>query len=134
MKFSAASTALLVLKFQSASSATTNFYTYYEDGDLGPSNWAHLILPLNGVNQCGGTNGESGFGQSPVTIDEKTNKKCDTNMAGYDFIAGDCTWGQLDFNVLNNGKYDHCLYYYFGEEAPTNNETYFFYLFSRRHG
>ena len=122
MKFSAASIALLFLKFQSASAAGGGGYTYYEDGGLGPSNWA--FLSIDG-NQCGGTTGASGFGQSPVTIDEKTGGFCDTSMYQYEFNGGECTWDQLDFSIGSTGKYDHCLYYYFGEDVPTNSKIFF---------
>jgi hypothetical protein len=96
MKFSIA-TELLLIYTQGASA----FYAYSEFGDLGPSNWASL---LSDGNECGGTNGDSGFGQSPVTISEDTVEKCDTNMEAYEFVGGSCTWGELDFIIGNNGK------------------------------
>ena len=79
------------------------FFTYFEDGGLGPSQWQFLSMENN--NQCGGTYGQSGYGQSPVTIVESVTKRCDTDMSAYSFIGGDCTWDQLDFTISNNGTY-----------------------------
>jgi len=78
-----------------------NTYTYYEDGGLGPENWA--TLPIDG-NQCGGTLGLSTFGQSPVTIDEATGSSCDTSLSQYSFTGGNCTWTDLEFSISNGGK------------------------------
>ena len=100
MRFTLAST-LLFLKAQAVYSAGGDGYTYYEAGGLGPSNWA--FLDLEG-NQCGGTNGASGFGQSPVTVSEDTGIRCDTDMGMYDFEGGTCEWTDFDFSISNNGK------------------------------
>jgi carbonic anhydrase len=96
MKFSIA-TALLLLCTHGASAS----FGYSEFNDFGPSNWANL--PSEG-NQCGGTNGASGFGQSPVTISAETVSSCDTGLGDYDFFPGDCAWDQLSFTIGNNGK------------------------------
>ena len=77
------------------------FYTYYELGGLGPENWANLQID---GNQCGGTQGASGYGQSPVTIDAETASRCNTDMVAYTFDGGDCTWDDLKFSISNNGK------------------------------
>ncbi|KAL7579359.1 hypothetical protein ACA910_014033 [Epithemia clementina (nom. ined.)] len=81
-----------------------NFFTYYESGGLGPSRWAFLELGDDHKNQCGGTGGTSGYGQSPVTISAETqDRACDTNMNGYKFFPGTCTWDDLVFSISNNG-------------------------------
>ena len=81
-----------------------NFFTYYEAGGLGPSRWQ--FLEIDG-NQCGGMEGASGFGQSPVTIDNSvritSGGKCDTDKAKYSFEAGDCKWSDLKFSISNSG-------------------------------
>ena len=106
MKFSGA-TSLLV----AATAATVGvvngagvgtFFTYFENGGLGPSNWQFLNMD---ENQCGGTSGKSGFGQSPVTISSTTTQRCDTDMSAYSFKGGDCTWDDLDFSISNNGTF-----------------------------
>jgi hypothetical protein len=97
MKFLVAAS-FLATTVNAAGSGT--FFTYYEEGGFGPSNWA--LLTLEG-NQCGGTNGASGFGQSPVTIVQDVSDNCDTDMSAYEFTAGDCTWDDLDFTIANNG-------------------------------
>ena len=76
-------------------------HTYYEAGGLGPSNWAFLDLA---GNQCGGTNGASGYGQSPVTVSADTDLRCDTDMGMYNFEGGTCEWSDFDFSISNNGK------------------------------
>jgi len=76
-------------------------FTYFEEGGLGPSNWAKLDLAEE--NQCGGTMGASAYGQSPVTIDEATTQNCDTGMSQYSFTAGDCQWTDLDFLITKGG-------------------------------
>ena len=82
-----------------------NFFTYYEAGGLGPSRWAFLELDGDTENQCGGTGGISGYGQSPVTISDQIQKAvCDTNMDAYKFIPGTCDWNDLWFTISNNGK------------------------------
>ena len=101
MKFGFAA-ALLFLKAQAAYAAGGDGYTYYEAGGLGPSNWA--FLELEG-NQCGGTNGASGYGQSPVTVPDDVNSNCDTDMGMYNFEGGSCGWFDLEFSISNNGKY-----------------------------
>lgn len=96
MKFLFSSTILVAL----ADAASEKFYTYYEDGGFGPSNWANLAID---GNQCGGTNGATGFGQSPVVVLDSVTTTCDTDMSDYDFDGGDCTWADLKFEVVNNG-------------------------------
>jgi carbonic anhydrase len=76
-------------------------FTYYETGGFGPSNWTNLEIENN---ECGGTNGASGFGQSPVTIDAETVRTCDTDMAAYNFEGGNCGWNDLKFSIGSNGK------------------------------
>jgi carbonic anhydrase len=98
MKLYIASAAIAILT--KSANAAVGEYTYYEDGGKGPSNWA--TLPIDG-NECGGTNGASGFGQSPVTVPSSTVGTCDTDMAAYKFNAGTCAWNQLDFTSSNNG-------------------------------
>ena len=100
MKFGFAA-ALLFLKAQAAYAAGGDGYTYYELGGLGPSNWP--FLQFEG-NQCGGTQGQSGYGQSPVTIEQLTLDHCNTDMRDYSFNAGDCTWNDLDFSISDGGK------------------------------
>lgn len=80
------------------------FFTYFEEGGLGPSQWQFLNME---DNQCGGTYGKSGYGQSPVTIVESVTKRCDTDMSAYSFTGGDCSWDELDYTISNNGT---CVY------------------------
>ena len=102
MKFILNAALLLALGSKSIDAAGVGtFYTYYELGGLGPENWANLQID---GNQCGGTKGASGYGQSPVTIDAETTGRCHTDMAAYDFDGGDCTWSDLKFSISNNGK------------------------------
>ena len=98
----ALSAALLTQLFSGVSGEGSS-YTYFEDGGLGPSNWANLEIE---DNECGGTQGKSGFGQSPVTVDEATVSGCDTNMKSYNFMGGDCAWTDLSFTISNGGKQD----------------------------
>ena len=76
-------------------------FTYFETGGLGPNNWATLSVD---ANQCGGTLGQSTFGQSPVTIDEATGSSCNTGMSQYSFTGGDCKWSDLEFSINNGGE------------------------------
>ena len=101
MKLILTSALFFALTGKSADAAGGNLYTYYESGGLGPSNWANLEID---GNQCGGTNGASGFGQSPVTIDSETVSTCDTDLAAYEFNGGDCTWDDLKFSINNGGE------------------------------
>jgi carbonic anhydrase len=96
----------LLLSFAAYTKATGDgdFYTYYEEGGFGPSRWEFLQLS-NGNNQCGGTAGQSGYGQSPVTIASDVSGKCDTDTeSNYDFTAGSCSFDDLSFTISNNGK------------------------------
>ena len=62
--------------------------------------------PIMKKNQCGGTAGLSGFGQSPVTVDEETQSRpCDTDLSSYNFVLGDCRWEDLTFAITNNGMF-----------------------------
>ena len=45
----------------------------------------------------------NGHGQSPIVIPPETEDKCDTDLSGYMFEEGDCTWDQLFFQILSNG-------------------------------
>ena len=101
MKLLFGSAVFLALSRYADAAGVGTFYTYYEDGGLGPNNWA--FLGLDG-NQCGGTNGASGYGQSPVTIDQETAEGCDANMKRYKFDSGSCGWEDLSFSISNNGK------------------------------
>ena len=76
-------------------------FTYYELGGLGPSSWP--FLQFEG-NQCGGTQGQSGYGQSPVSIEQLTLDHCNTNMVDYNFDGGDCKWEDLRFSINDGGK------------------------------
>ena len=96
-------TAILLTQLINGISGDGAVYTYFEDGGLGPSNWATLQIE---DNQCGGTQGKSGFGQSPVTVDEATVSGCDTGMSQYSFTGGDCQWTDLLFTISNGGKHD----------------------------
>ena len=110
MKFLVALSALAATMMPSSTvvdaAGTGTFYTYFEEGGLGPSNWQ--FLDMDG-NQCGGTKGASGYGQSPVTIEQSVTDMCDTDMAAYSFKGGDCTWDDLEFTISNNGKRLHTL-------------------------
>ena len=98
--------------------------TYYDHvGGLGPLHWPHLVLNPNSENtpkedhkekddtswwwwkenQCGGTQGWSGYGQSPISI---TPSECDTDMSSYDYELGTCHWNDLEFRVTNYGTFD----------------------------
>ena len=107
MKLLFGSSVFLALLCGADAAGVGTFYTYYEEGGLGPNNWA--FLGLDG-NQCGGTNGASGYGQSPVTIDSETNSRCNTDMAAYRFLPGTCMWSDLEFSLSNNGT---SIYFYF---------------------
>ena len=100
MKFFVAASALMSIGVNGAGVGT--FFTYFEEGGLGPNNWK--FLDMEG-NQCGGTQGASGYGQSPVTITADVADTCDTDMASYKFKSGDCTWNDLEFSISNNGTY-----------------------------
>jgi hypothetical protein len=96
----------LAALFASADAAGVgNFFTYYEAGGLGPSRWQ--FLEIEG-NQCGGMEGATGFGQSPVTIDNSvritSGGQCHTDKSKYSFQAGTCKWSDLIFSISNNGK------------------------------
>ena len=103
MKFILGSSFLLALSssFKSADAAGQDGYTYYELGGLGPSQWPYLQLD---GNQCGGTQGQSGFGQSPITVGIETTETCDTGMSAYSFAGGDCTWSDMLFSINSGGK------------------------------
>lgn len=73
-------------------------FTYFEQGETGPSHWANLNIE---GNQCGGTLMTSGYGQSPVAIFNEL--ECETDMSAYSFEAGDCTWDDLIFTVGDHG-------------------------------
>jgi carbonic anhydrase len=105
MKLILNSALFLALASKSIDAASGDLYTYYESGGLGPANWANLEID---GNQCGGTNGASGFGQSPVTIDSETVSTCDTDLSAYEFNGGDCTWDDLAFSINNGGE---CMQY-----------------------
>jgi hypothetical protein len=105
MKLILTSALFFALTGKSVDAAGGDLFTYYESGGLGPSNWANLEID---GNQCGGTNGASGFGQSPVTIDSETVSTCDTDLAAYEFNGGDCTWDDLAFSINNGGE---CMHY-----------------------
>ena len=45
----------------------------------------------------------NGFGQSPIVISPVIEQKCDTDLSGYEFEQGDCTWDELFFQILTNG-------------------------------
>mmetsp|Transcript_16830 Transcript_16830/g.22116 ORF Transcript_16830/g.22116 Transcript_16830/m.22116 type:complete len:106 (-) Transcript_16830:64-381(-) len=81
--------------------AGDGLYTYYEEGGLGPNRWQFLDLENN---QCGGTGGASGYGQSPIKILSDYQNSCFQGYEAYEFNAGDCKWDQLDFTIGNNGK------------------------------
>mmetsp|Transcript_88002 Transcript_88002/g.172155 ORF Transcript_88002/g.172155 Transcript_88002/m.172155 type:complete len:435 (+) Transcript_88002:75-1379(+) len=99
MKFTVAALALSQILSQVHGDGESGF-TYFETGGLGPNNWA--TLPIE-TNQCGGTLGQSTFGQSPVTIDEATGSACNTGMSQYSFTGGDCAWSDLKFTINNGG-------------------------------
>mmetsp|Transcript_23679 Transcript_23679/g.36571 ORF Transcript_23679/g.36571 Transcript_23679/m.36571 type:complete len:789 (-) Transcript_23679:232-2598(-) len=80
--------------------AGDGLYTYYEEGGLGPNRWQFLDLENN---QCGGTGGASGYGQSPIKILSDYQNSCFQGYEAYEFNAGDCKWDQLDFTIGNNG-------------------------------
>ena len=105
MKFASSVVAVAVAASSLIASANGagvgTFFTYFEDGGLGPSNWQ--FLNMDDGNQCGGTFGASGYGQSPVTISSTVVNKCDTDMSAYNFVGGDCTWNELSFTISNNG-------------------------------
>lgn len=72
----------------------------------GPSQWRNIIFPPQIAptgNQCGGIGQKTGFGQSPIVVPQQARDQCQTNMAGYKFEAGTCTWADLDFQILTNG-------------------------------
>ena len=102
MKFFLAASALASLANTVNGAGVGTFFTYFEEGGLGPNNWK--FLDMEG-NQCGGTQGMSGYGQSPVTITADVAETCDTDMASYKFKSGDCTWNELEFSISNNGTF-----------------------------
>ncbi|KAL7560108.1 hypothetical protein ACA910_005363 [Epithemia clementina (nom. ined.)] len=57
------------------------------------------------VNQCGGTHGWSGYGQSPVTIDTTTSQACHGNVHSKyrELQSGNCQWTDLQFVLTNYG-------------------------------
>lgn len=69
-------------------------FTYFDEGGKGPSDWANLEIE---ENQCGGTSVTTGYGQSPIAIYNKNT--CNSDMMGYSFQAGDCTWDDLIFSI-----------------------------------
>lgn len=98
MKLAISTAIVSALAKAETANAASDYYTYY--GEYGPDNWATLDVA---DNQCGGTNGSSGYGQSPVTVSSDVAATCDTDMSAYTFTGGDCTWSQLKFSSSNNG-------------------------------
>lgn len=105
-------------------SANAGLFTYYEtplfdrQGNkgmvmasepargVGPSQWRNLAFPpivAPTGNQCGGMGQQTGFGQSPVVVPSQVRDTCDTDLGGYQFEAGTCTWDDMDFRILTNG-------------------------------
>lgn len=73
---------------------------------FGPSQWRNIIFPPVVApmgNQCGGIGQSTGYGQSPIVIPEEVRDTCDTDLSGYTFESGDCTWDQLEFRAILNG-------------------------------
>jgi len=101
MKFSLPPAAFLALLLRTPSAVDGagegTFYTYYDLGGLGPGNWPLLDMDQN---QCGGTGGSTGYGQSPIAV---PSMECTTDLAGYSFTPGNCDWNDLYFSLSNNG-------------------------------
>lgn len=73
---------------------------------FGPSQWRNIIFPpivAPTGNQCGGIGQTTGYGQSPIVIPEHARDACDTDLSGYTFESGDCTWDDLLFRAVLNG-------------------------------
>ena len=58
-------------------------------------------------NQCGGIGQRTGYGQSPIIIRNEVREQCDTDLSGYMFEGGTCTWDELDFRIVLNGVIIH---------------------------
>ena len=91
--------------------ANAGVFTYYEDSfrpdegsratlEVGPARWRDLLIPNN---QCGGGGQLNGDGQSPIVIPAANRDRCDTDLSGYEFRQGTCTWDQLMFQIVTNG-------------------------------
>ena len=89
--------ALLASTFSTTEGSEVEF-TYFEQGETGPSHWANLPIEYN---QCGGTLMTSGYGQSPVAIFNEL--ECETDMSAYSFQGGDCTFDDLVFTIGDHG-------------------------------
>ena len=76
----------------------------------GPSQWKNILFPPQVAptgNQCGGRGQESGYGQSPIVIEQEVREACDTDLTGYTFEKGTCTWDELEFRLISNGVIVH---------------------------
>ncbi len=101
MKLTISFVTLLVLFHHVPAASEEDEFTYFEEGGLGPSNWASLDLAEQ--NECGGMMGSTSFGQSPVSIDETISEICDTGMSQYNFTVGNCQWTDLKFSINKGG-------------------------------
>lgn len=76
----------------------------------GPSQWKNILFPPIVAplgNQCGGRGQESRYGQSPIVIEGTAVTECQTDLTGYIFDKGTCTWEELEFRIISNGVIVH---------------------------